>query len=151
MSVTTYDGLGRVSQTESKSDPDGADYTTTTYTGTGQIASVSNPHRTQSDSTYGTIQYSYDALNRMTSQTNQDGSTKQWNYSANIVYYYDELQNEWKRAYDAFGDLTQVLEPNASKTPSYETDYYYDAVGNLTSVSQGGPSGTSGARVRSFA
>jgi YD repeat-containing protein len=64
----------------------------------------------------------------------------------------DELGNHWQRASDAFGRLTQVMEPSAtSQTPSMETDYVYDALSNLLSVNQwGGANGSSGERKRTF-
>ena len=41
------------------------------------------------------------------------------------------------------------MEPDATNTPSIETDYYYDALGNLVSVVQNG-NGSETPRVRTF-
>jgi YD repeat-containing protein len=64
----------------------------------------------------------------------------------------DENGNHWQRTSDAFGRLTEVMEPSGvAQTPSMESDYGYDALNNLLSVKQwGGNSGSSGAVSRSF-
>src|SRR5206468_1251088 len=61
VSKLLLDGLGRASQTQ-LTDPQGTDYTDTTYDVVGRVASVSNPYRSTSDPTYGLPSYHYDAL-----------------------------------------------------------------------------------------
>jgi YD repeat-containing protein len=103
--------------------------------------------------TNGATSYSYDALGRKVSQTDSDGvSAQYWSYNGPTVTFQDEDGNQWQRTTDALGRLITVLEPNGSnKTPSMETDYTYDDLNNLLSVTQwGGLSGSSGARTRSF-
>lgn len=146
-----YDGLGRLIQT-SMTDPAGTDITTTAYDLLGRVASVTNPYRT-GDSSYGSTSYQYDVLNRMITLTHSpDESGQTWTYSGNTVTMKDENGNQWQRTYDALGRLTRVLEPNGSaQTPSMETDYGYDGLGNLLSVTQwGGVHGSSGSRTRIF-
>ena len=144
--LTLLDGLGRTVQTQLQSDPSGIDYTDTAYDDLGRTVSVSNPYRSTSDPTYGVTSFSYDALDRPIGQTDADGlgSTESWAYSANTLTFTDELGQQWKRTTDALGRLVQVLEPNGStKTPTLETDYSYDVLGDLTCVEQhGGVSGT---------
>ncbi len=55
---TTYlfDGLGHLTQTQLTSDPEGTDYTDTSYDTLGGVASVSNPHRSSGSYTDGTTQ-----------------------------------------------------------------------------------------------
>ncbi|WP_348261042.1 hypothetical protein P8935_14660 [Telmatobacter sp. DSM 110680] len=147
------DGLGRKSQTQLLSDPSGAVLSDTTYDRNGNVQSVSNPYRSTGDQTYGTTGYEYDALNRKTLMTNPDSQTsEQWSYAGNVNTFTDENGSKWQRTVDAFGNLTAVLEPNGSSiSPSMETDYTYDGLGNLWTVTQwGGARGSSGARNRSF-
>jgi len=139
-SSTVYDGLGR---TLHQTGPNGA-VVDTTYDGLGRINTVSNPHFTSSSPSDGTTTYTYDALSRMTVQTNQDGSIQQWSYSGNTVVFRDETQRTWQRTSDALGRLTNVVESTGATT-----SYSYDAPGNLWTVNQQGVSGET-PRVRSF-
>jgi YD repeat-containing protein len=149
--TTTFDGLGRKSHFV-LTDPGGNDTTDYTYDWMGRLASMSNPYRSTSDPTYGITSYTYDALNRMTKQTQPDvASTLTWAYTGNITDSYNETGRHWQRTADAFGNLTKVLEPNASNNPTIETDYQYDTLNDLTRVDQwGGPNGSTGDRVRTF-
>ncbi|HKW76566.1 MAG TPA: hypothetical protein VJN64_13640 [Terriglobales bacterium] len=58
-SATIFDNLGRVSQQQLTSDPAGTDIVDTSYNGNGQVASVSNPHRSGASPTDGTTQLTY--------------------------------------------------------------------------------------------
>ena len=40
--------------------------------------------------------------------------------------------------YDVYGRLTKVLEPDAQNQPTLETDYVYNDLGNLTTITQYG-------------
>jgi len=137
------DGLGRKVKDRVLSDLSGVDMVDTTYDAAGRVQSVSNPYRTTGDSTYGITTYLYDALNRKTYEYHADGSYLQWIYSGNVVTSQDEMGNQWQRTSDALGRLTKVLEPNGVSAPaSMETDYTYDALGNLLTVAQKGAVGT---------
>jgi RHS repeat-associated protein len=169
-SQTLYDGLGRTMYTKLTSDPTGSDNVHTTYNGLGQVASVSNPYRSGASdpnivASQGTTSYAYDALGRMTVQCNPDNGTtgactatgpsyKQWTYSGNFVVSRDEAGNIIQRKMDAFGRLTQVLEPDpGDNVLKLETDYSYDALNNLRGVDQYGQlksSGTGADRPRRF-
>lgn len=147
------DGFGRKEETDLLSDPSGVVLVDTAYDPNGNVQSVSNPYRSSGDPTYGTTGYQYDALRRKTQMTNPDGQTsEQWSYAGNVTTFTDENTSQWQRTSDVFGNLTMVLEPNGSSTsPSMETDYTYDGLGNLWSVAQwGGAKNSSGARNRSF-
>jgi YD repeat-containing protein len=163
------DPYGHPIQSQLSSDPYGTVYADTAYDGFGNMASTSNPYRSKSDSTYGVTNYSYDSLGRKTSQTNPDNTKMYWCYnnvfstagqtncraqlgsiSGEWVDSADERGNDWQRTTDVFGNLKSVFEPNGSgATPSMESDYQYNALGNLLSVSQTGQSGDV-ARMRSF-
>ena len=153
-----FDGLGRPTHTRPLSDPYGTIYTDTVYDNMGRVASVSNPYRFTSDPTYGVTQFSYDALSRKVKQTDSDGtSIQQWcydNYSGygqsnchpmlgsgagEWVDHSDESTSDWQNVSDSLGRLKRVFEPNGTSiSPSMETDYGYDGLSNLQSVTQWG-------------
>jgi RHS repeat-associated protein len=142
-----YDGLARVTQTQLTSDPDGTDYVDTTYDSVGHTGTVSNPHRSSSSPTDGITTYSYDALDRTTSMLQPDGSQVSSAYNSNCTTVTDETGKARKSCVDGLGRLTQVFEdPGSSPHLNYETDYSYDALGDLLCVQQQGgvstPSGT---------
>jgi YD repeat-containing protein len=128
------------------------------------------------EATWGVTASYFDALGRTVAQVHPDGSAGTSCYnnvpstmpsgvseicntrlgsisSGTWVDSRDERGNDWQRTSDSFGNLTEVMEPNGStqNPPSMETDYSYDALNNLLSVTQKGISGTDTARARSFA
>jgi len=137
--TSILDGWGRVSQTQLL-DPDGTDYTDTTYDSLGNVATVSNPYRSTADGTYGVGQNNYDALGRPTRIVEPDGSTVIRQYSGNCVTKWDEASKSNKECSDAFGRINQVWEDQAGV--SYLTIYAYDALSNLTCVEQHGSAST---------
>jgi len=154
MNVGAADGMGHPVETEFY-DPDGLDYTFITYDGLGRRHSVTNPYRSTSDSTYGTATYAYDALGRVKLVTQTDGSRVQTSYCGPSTLVTDE-SGHWRRSTtDGLGRLVEVDEPNSatatvsacpqSGDPIVATTYSYDALNNLTGVTQGG------SRQRTFA
>ena len=156
------DGLSRQKQMVVNTDPQGPSSVETTYDPVGRMQSVTNPHRTYSSPTDGTVSYSYDALGRMLFECNQDNVTtgtnvpcvakasyKQWVYTGPLTDIYDEAQHHWQQTTDGLGRLIDVKEPNSSNSPTIETKYTYDALSNLLGVNQLGASGNT-PRVRSF-
>jgi YD repeat-containing protein len=133
------DGLGRQIQ---QNLPNGSEVRTT-YDGMDQVVSKSNPFFPLTDSPVYTY-FSYDALGRMTKQTAPDGSQRTWTYSGNATTATDEAGNATTSYTDALGRLTKVVEPGGLTTL-----YTYDALNNLTGVSQLG-NGADAPRVRSF-
>ena len=153
-SVTSlYDGLGRTYETQTTGGPDshGTTIQDTTYDGLGQIVSVSNPYFTKADPSYGVASYTYDGVGRKTSQLNSDGSSQKWCFNClthllsnaeDWVNFTDENGNTWQQTSDALGRLTSVFEPSGTTTTaSLETDYTYDVLNDLQSVTQKGGSG----------
>jgi RHS repeat-associated protein len=110
-SAATKDGAGRIVQMSLTSDPDGTDYVDTTYDALGRVATVSNPYRSTSDPTYGITRTQYDALDRPTQVTKQDGSVSTVFYSGNCTTATDEASKQRRGCWDALGQLTEVDEP----------------------------------------
>jgi RHS repeat-associated protein len=173
--VDTYDGMGHVLNSSSTSDPFGPTSITMTYNGMGEVFTKTNPKRSAPSTSDGNSTYYYDALGRPVETIEQDGtSISTWCYDGAIsspviancatssrlgsvangtwVDSWDQLGNHSQHVSDSFGRLTEVMEPNGTaQTPTMETDYTYDLLNNLKSVTQwGGSSGSSGARTRSF-
>lgn len=151
ISTSAFDGLGRLFQNQLNSDPSGTDYVDTTYDGLGREATVRNPHRTAPSPTDGITIYSYDALGRLTSETEPDSSqilTSYASYPCTTVT--DEAGNPRQTCVDGLGRTTKVVE-YAGVGGTYETDYLYDALDNLTRVQQiGGDSNQANWRIRQF-
>jgi len=145
------DGLGRVINKVLYSDPAGPDTVTTAYDALGRVASVTNPYRSTSDSTYGATSYNYDPLNRLSNSASisaivrPDNSVVGITYSGNCATNLlpttttDEALKVHTTCTDALGRVTSVTEDSAGLNP---TTYTYDALNNLTGVSQGGQTRT---------
>jgi YD repeat-containing protein len=159
--VSSSSKLGRTYQTQTTGGPNsnGTTFQDTQYDGLDQVISVSNPYFTKADPTYGFTQYAYDGVGRKVTQLNPDGSTQKWCFNClthlasnneDWVNFTDENGNTRQLTSDALGRLTSAFEPNGiSATPSLETDYTYDVLNDLRSVTQKGGSGDT-ARVRGF-
>jgi RHS repeat-associated protein len=155
------DGLGRKYQIKITSDAEGIIFADTRYDVLGRLSSQSNPYRSPTESTYGVTSFTYDALGRKAVQQQPDGSIQQWCYmdlkttgqtncnaqlssisTGSFVDFMDESGNDWQRNSDGLGRLTNVMEPNGSSsthgTPSMQTTYSYDVLGNLLNVAQTG-------------
>ena len=160
---TDVDGWARVTKTSLLSDPESPEYVSTTYDALGRKASVTNPTRggnPNQEPTVGTTTYVYDALGRLCVEQPPDGTSvsscpasqpagdRFTVYSGNTTTVYDEAGHARETVTDALGRITQVFE--APYSLNYETDYSYDALSDLTGVTQKG-SNSSNARTRSFA
>ena len=153
VTTTSYDGLGRIAQ---QRQPGGV-IVDTTYDSEGNVASVTNPHWSSSSPTDGLTSYLYDAIGRKTTECmpdNGSGSTcnpqasyRAWTYTNDYVTTRDEDGKKSKLVYDALGRLTAAYEDPYGT--NLHTDYTYDTLDNLASVTQWGVSGES-ARTRSF-
>jgi YD repeat-containing protein len=150
--LSVFDGLGRVSQTQLTSDPQGIVYTDTTYDGVGHVATVSNPYRGGTDATSspGLITYGYDGLGRKIQETYPDGSILTTAYCGSSTLVTDAT-GKWRRSgVNGLGQLVEVDEPNSTTAtvastgcpsqsdPVWVTSYTNDVLGNLTQVVQKG-------------
>jgi RHS repeat-associated protein len=142
--TSTLDGLGRLSELQLTSDPDGSTYEQTiVYDALGRKYEVYNPTRCSSpmtncgEPTWGYTTYEYDALNRTVSVTDQDGSVTRTDYSAfPCITITDEAGTQRESCYDGLGRTTEVMEdPNGLR---YATNYTYDGNDNLTNVVENG-------------
>src|SRR5262249_2875951 len=98
---------------------------------------TSTPYCNSPDSTYGLLAVTHsDALGRVKSLVQTDNSTVTTTYSDNLTTVTDEAGKSRKTQSDGLGRLTAVWEDPAGL--NYETDYTYDALGNLLTVNQKG-------------
>ncbi len=127
VNTAVIDGLGRVSQTQLNSDPDGVDYVDTTYDSAGRKSTVSNPHRSSSSSTDGITTYNYDGLSRTTQVIPPDGSASANNvatlYSGNTVIVTDQAGKQRRSVTDGLGRLIEVDEPSAPSGATNSNGY----------------------------
>jgi len=136
VSTVVVDALGRLTQTQLTSDPEGVDYAETAYDANGRMASKSNPHRSAGNDTDGNSTYVIDALGRTTTLTKQDGSRVITSYNDNCTTVTDEASNSRKSCLDGLGRLVTVTEDPSGL--GYVTNYSFDALDNLTCVEQHG-------------
>jgi RHS repeat-associated protein len=138
------DGLGRVTQSQLTSDPEGTTFVDTTFDEQGRKKTVSNPYRT-GDTIYLTT-YNYDPLGRVIQVIPQDGTASSNNvtttYSGNCTTVTDQVGNARKTCSDSLGHLIEVDEPTggALGTPSSGSS---TTSGNEQSIA--GSAATSGA------
>jgi RHS repeat-associated protein len=158
--TTVFDDLGRVKQTQFN-DPDctagsklvKVDHAYGFTTGVGEFTQVSTPYCDTPNSVYGLMATTqHDALDRITSVTQTDGSTVTTTYSGTTAGLTATVTDEAGKARtsltDALGHLTKVWEDPS--VLNYETDYAYDTLDSLTGVTQQGGASSGSWRNRSF-
>lgn len=159
--TTVLDGLGRVVQTQLTTDPQGTDYIDTTYDGVGLVWKQSNSHRSSSSPTDGTTTTIHDALGRAclvippdvttvptTCPTSAPTGDVFTSYTGNCATVTDEVGKSRRSCVDGLDRLKQIFEnPNGL---NYETDYAYNTLDGLISVTQKGGSTSGNWRTRSL-
>lgn len=155
--TTVLDQLGRPTQSELSSDPQGVVYAeAVAYDAFGRRRIVFNPYRSAGEVTYGFTSFEYDALGRIKKIIPPDGTTGLNNlaitYSGNTATSTDQAGKKRKTERDGLGRLIRVWEPDAVGNLIYETLHQYNTLGNLTRVDQkGGTTDTTKWRTRTFA
>ncbi len=144
-----FDGLGRPTNTQSSSGQ-GTIYVERTYDADGRVYSVTNPHYATSSSTDGTTTYSYDAMGRTVTVAEPGGNAITSSYIADgtrlLIQQNDEAGNTTNSWFDGLGRINQV---NVFPNSVSRTQYFYDALNNLTRVDESG-SNWSNDRIRTF-
>jgi RHS repeat-associated protein len=135
VSKVLYDGLGRT--TETRTYEGGTNYIAvqTQYDVLGRAYKTSNPFRPwQSESALWTTT-GFDALGRGISVTTPDSAVVSTSYSGDQVTVTDQAGKKRKSVTDGLGRLKEVYEDPTGL--NYLTDYNYDVLDSLTTVSQG--------------
>ncbi|MBE7516920.1 MAG: RHS repeat protein [Chloracidobacterium sp.] len=159
-SYNWYDGLGRTYKTQSVDTVAGDEYVLTCYDNVGRVEKVSNPFRnllTQdcytangTNDIYWTTN-SFDDAGRPWKVTTPDGAVVETNYGiatsgsdiGTTVTVADQAGKLRRSITNALGHLTRVDEPNANNqlgdidNPNQPTNYNYDTLNNLLTVTQG--------------
>lgn len=109
---TYFDGLLRPKQTRLV-DPEGDVLFDASYDALGRVATISNPHRSVTAPTDGTVTKSYDIFGRVTNVIHPDGNVLQTKYSdPGVVTLIDETGRPRRETRDALGRLVKVEEPS---------------------------------------
>jgi RHS repeat-associated protein len=171
--LTTVDGLGRTLFAQIKQGPGSSSFDTvaTTYDSLGRVQFVSRPYSASSgqfNATAPGTTTQYDALSRPLSVTDSAGGGTTYSFSPNYpndvlvtlgTASTNEAANQRQLEYDGLGRLKSVCELTSapgsgicgqnSPATGYWTKYAYDALGNLTGVTQNAQS-TSAIQSRSY-
>ena len=102
----------------------------------GRQTKVSNPYLSGETPLWATTEY--DAPGRVTRVTAPDGSATTTSYAGNTTTVTDPAGKRKKFTYDAFGNMTQVAEPDAQGNLTVLTNYTYDTQSRLLTVSMNG-------------
>src|SRR5208337_223162 len=167
--LTTVDALGRPFLTQRKQNPSSNMYDTveTFYDDAGRVIGVSSPCSAPAGGTCsGGTTISPDALGRPTSITDAGGGTVSFSYNANDVLRTvgpappSESTKSWQYEYDGLGRLSSVCEITSATgsascgqnhaATGYLTKYTYDALDDLTGVTQNAQSETTQTRTYAY-
>ncbi|MBZ5532066.1 MAG: hypothetical protein LAO20_11595 [Acidobacteriia bacterium] len=128
--TSVFDGLGRSNKGQHPM-PGGTATVDTVYDPAGHVASVTNPYFSTSDPTYGITSMQYDALDRVTHTTKQDGSISTVSYSDNCITVTDEAGKQRRTCSDALGRLAEVDEPSTATLPAQNNHATMQTDGNF--------------------
>ena len=131
-SVTIYDALWRPVETRSYEGPTNYIASQTQYDIMGRANKSSNPFRLGETVVWTTT--AFDALGRVLTVTRPDNAVLMSSYSGNTVTVTDPASKKRTSVTDALGRLTTVYEDPLGL--NYQTSYAYDALDNLTTVTQ---------------
>ena len=170
--LSTVDGLGRTQVQQARQAPNSTSFDSveTDYDLVGRVRRVTLPYSGtsgQTSSTAPATTTTFDALGRPLVVTDAGNGTVSYTYTKNDTYISvgpaptGENTKRRQLEYDALGQLTSVCEVTgasqsgscgqSSSATGYLTKYTYDALGNLTGVTQNSqPNGTTQTRSYSF-
>jgi YD repeat-containing protein len=153
-SSTSYDGFGRDVQDHRSTDSQHYICTADNfYDALGRLAASTNPSLVtiaggaNDGLAYQTF-YTYDSLSWVTGVQTSDSNTTRTAYTGNSSTVTDASSNASKTITDALGRTTFVYEDPSNS--NLQTQYAYDAVGNLTGVLKCSASGCGAGQARSF-
>lgn len=128
-----YDQMGRTKETRQY--VGGANYIAirSEYDALGRLYKTSNPLGMGETPVWTTTVF--DALSRTTSVTTPDNAAVSTSYSGNSVTVTDQAGKARKSVTDALGRLIEVYEDPVGV--NYKTEYAYDVLDGLTTVTQG--------------
>ena len=137
-----YDGLGRT--TEARSYKDGGYVAVKTeFDALGRPKRVTNPYRPLLNEPQLWTESFYDSLGRVVKIRTPDNAEVNTSYSGNSVTVTDQAGKQRRSITNALGQLTRVDEPTDAgglgtvSSPNQPTNYVYDLLNNLTTVTQG--------------
>ncbi len=138
-SLQIYDSYGRLIQSKNETTPDSFQTQDTVYDANSNIISTSLPYTTNGYGfttdvpVNGKVIYSYDGQGRVVTKSTF-GTTLTYQYGARSLTVADNASNLHKKtyAYDANGNLTQVLEYNGQSI--YTTNYNYTPLNKLSRI-----------------
>ncbi|MCG3164224.1 MAG: hypothetical protein JMDDDDMK_05711 [Acidobacteria bacterium] len=148
-SWTVTDGFGRAIESWTRH-PQGDVKVSTAYDALGRVKQTSNPHRSGETPVYTTT--NYDLAGRVTSVTTPDGATVSTAYDGARVMVTDQANKKRISETDGLGRLLKVWEIRSADSDTvsvtfpqtggttynaYLTQYAYDVLDDLTTVSQG--------------
>ena len=108
----------------------------TSYDAMGRITSQTNPF-TAGGSLGAATTISYDISNKAVITTLPGGNVVRSDYNGNLVTETDEVNRKIKRESDGLGRLAKVTEQDSSGVLAQETTYSYSLLDMLTAVNQG--------------
>ena len=135
-SEVVYDGLRRTVESRKYETASSFIAVNTVYDALGRPSQVSNPRRSGDTELWTTTEY--DSLGRPIKVTTPDGAHVDTAYSGNQVTVTDQAGKKRSSQTDALGRLVKVTEDPGTGKLNYDTTYFYDPLGNLRAVNQGG-------------
>jgi RHS repeat-associated protein len=137
VSMSIYDGFGRTVETRQYESPTSYIAVQTQYDARSRAYKTSNPFRplAPDNEVARWTTSTFDGLGRVLTVTTPDNAVLTTNYLGNAVTASDQIGKARKSITDALGRLKTIYEDPSGL--NYQTDYGYDTLDNLTSVTQG--------------
>ncbi|MFN0140934.1 MAG: RHS repeat domain-containing protein, partial [Pyrinomonadaceae bacterium] len=145
-SESFYDGLGRTTEARKYEDNGGYVATQTQYDALSRPHRQSNPFRPSEINANNPILWTqsyFDALGRVTKAKTPDNAEVNTSYSGTATTVTDQAGKQRRSITNALGQLIRVDEPDgngnlgSTQAPNQPTNYVYDILNNLTTVTQG--------------